>query len=545
MKRIVFITLMSICVLATAQTKIKESEVPKAVLLALENTYTSYKVKSWFQNPGQYVAELVVDGQAGKSFFTDAGDWQYSSFPVTIAEMPTLVNTYFDNNYPGYRIKSSEYVEEMSGDNYYRLVIAMKGLGANDYELVFDTRGKLLKNNAPDPVVVKRDFNARQNPENGEIIDERDSNGESAKKSKKRRNKDSEVEQYKAQKVSNEINEKFLAQVDDWGKSYKYSRIQTRDNAIKSIPNRQSAFLYWIDAMGVEYLALIVELAKRKGLSIHVDIGRAELPSLTEFNKGFYENWDGIGKIKEDALDDIKHHDKGGFFFTSCEDPIHLESEIAVIERAINYAATKLAMRECKSFVIASDHGASRLAVLKRQEEKHSTETGGEHSGRCCKVFDGYDLPNCVEEKGYLVLTDYGRFKGGRAANVEVHGGASLEEVLVPIVTLSLKKQSVVDIRIINIDNIIADRKNGTTIQIYISDVDNQQKVSVVIGNDRYQCIRDDATHYTAIMPDIKRSKVCKAAVYDGDNLIGSVEFKIKGKSGNVNSGFDSEFDDF
>ena len=46
-------------------------------------------------------------------------------------------------------------------------------------------------------------------------------------------------------------------------------------------------------------------------------------------------------------------------------------------------------------------------------------------------------------------------------------------------------------------------------------------------------------------MPDIKRSKVCKAAVYDGDNLIGSVEFKIKGKSGNVNSGFDSEFDDF
>lgn len=201
MKRIVFITLMSICVLATAQTKIKESEVPKAVLLALENTYTSYKVKSWFQNPGQYVAELVVDGQAGKSFFTDAGDWQYSSFPVTIAEMPTLVNTYFDNNYPGYRIKSSEYVEEMSGDNYYRLVIAMKGLGANDYELVFDTRGKLLKNNAPDPVVVKRDFNSRQNPENSEIIDERDSNGESAKKSKKRRNKDSEVEQYKPSKA--------------------------------------------------------------------------------------------------------------------------------------------------------------------------------------------------------------------------------------------------------------------------------------------------------------------------------------------------------
>jgi hypothetical protein len=352
-------------------------------------------------------------------------------------------------------------------------------------------------------------------------------------------------EQYKSQKVSNQLSEDFLAQVEGWGKSYKYSRIQTRDNAISSIPERQSAFLYWIDAMGVEYLALIIELAKRKGLSVKIDIGRAELPSLTEFNKGFFDSWDGVGKYKEEALDDIKHSDKGGFFFTSCEDPIHIESEITVIERAINYAATKLAMHECKSFVIASDHGASRLAVIRRQEEKYSTETGGEHSGRCCKVFDGYDLPNCVEEKGYLVLTDYGRFKGSRAANVEVHGGASLEEVLVPIITLSLKKQGKVDIRVLNSDNIVADRKTGTTIQIYISDVDNQQNISIIIGETKYSATRDDANHYTIAMPDIKRSRTCKAAVYDGDNLIGNVEFKVKGKSGNVNSGFDSEFDDF
>lgn len=352
-------------------------------------------------------------------------------------------------------------------------------------------------------------------------------------------------EQYKLQKVSNQLSDAFLTQVENWGKTFKYSRIQTRDNAIKNIQDRHSAFLYWIDAMGVEYLALIVELAKRKGLSVHIDIGRAELPSLTEHNKGFFETWDGIGKYKEEALDDIKHNDKGGFFFTSCEDPIHLESEIAVIEKAINFAATKLAMRECKSFVIASDHGASRLAVIKRQEEKYNTETGGEHSGRCCKIFDGCDLTNFVEEKGYFVLTDYGRFKGGRAANVEVHGGASLEEVLVPIITLKLKKQDVIDIRVLNSNNIQADRKKGTTIQMYISDVDNPKNISIIIGDVKYKAIGDDSTHYTVLLEDIKRSKTCKADVYDGDNLLGSVEFKIKGKSGNVDSGFDSEFDDF
>jgi hypothetical protein len=352
-------------------------------------------------------------------------------------------------------------------------------------------------------------------------------------------------EQYKTQKVANQLSDAFLAQVENWGKTYKYSRIQTRDNAIKIIPERQSSFLYWIDAMGVEYIALIVELAKRKGLSVHIDIGRAELPSLTEYNKNFFDNWDGIGKYKEEALDDIKHHDKGGFFFTNCEDPIHLESEIAIIEKAINFAATKLAMRECKSFVITSDHGASRLAVLKRQEEKYSTETGGEHSGRCCKVFDGCDLTNCVEEKGYFVLTDYGRFKGSRAANVEVHGGASLEEVLVPIITLKLKKQDAVDIRILNSDNIQADRKQGTTVQIYISDVDNPNNISLVIGSTKYKAVVDDSTHYTVHLEDIRRSKTCKADIYDGDNLLGNVEFKIKGKSGSVDSEFDSEFDDF
>ncbi len=193
MKKLVFIALISICVLGNAQTKVKESEVPKSVLLALENTYASYKVKSWYQNPGQYAAELTVDGQEGKAYFTDAGDWQYSSFPVSIAEMPTLINTYFDNNYPGYRIKNSEYIEEMSGDNYYRLIIAMKGLGANDYELVFDTRGKLLKNNAPDPVVVKRDYIARNNPE-GVVAKEKERPGQLSGKDGKRHGGDIDID---------------------------------------------------------------------------------------------------------------------------------------------------------------------------------------------------------------------------------------------------------------------------------------------------------------------------------------------------------------
>ena len=111
MKKIVLLALMVLPLLAGAQTKIKETAVPRSVLLALEKTYDSYKVRTWYQAPGQYIAEVVIDGQNGRAYFTAGGDWQYSTFPVKAEECPTLMNTYFVNNYPGYRIKSIDFIE--------------------------------------------------------------------------------------------------------------------------------------------------------------------------------------------------------------------------------------------------------------------------------------------------------------------------------------------------------------------------------------------------------------------------------------------------
>ncbi|MEI3158007.1 MAG: hypothetical protein V8T08_00050, partial [Monoglobus pectinilyticus] len=42
-----------------------------------------------------------------------------------------------------------------------------------------------------------------------------------------------------------------------------------------------------------------------------------------------------------------------------------------------------------------------------------------------------------TEEDGFWVIANYDRFKGGRKANVEVHGGATLEEVVVPIIEIT------------------------------------------------------------------------------------------------------------
>ena len=195
----------------------------------------------------------------------------------------------------------------------------------------------------------------------------------------------------------------------------------------------------------------------------------------------------------------------------------------------------------CKSFVIASDHGASRLAVIKKQDVPYDTDTKGEHSGRCCKFFDNCDVENKVVENGYIVLTDYGRFRKSRVANVEVHGGASLEEIVVPVITLTLKHHSDAKIKIIDEDNIKADRHNGVTLKIYISDVEFTNKVSIVLDDNRYIGKMMSESNFVFELKNIKRPRKdpYMADVFDADNLIGNIKFTIKSKAAEMNDEFD------
>lgn len=352
-------------------------------------------------------------------------------------------------------------------------------------------------------------------------------------------------DEYKHLKVANQISDEFVRRMEKYASGLAYAQLPTRDNAIKAIADKENAYLYWIDALGVEYLSYIAMLAKKKGISIHVDIARSDLPTITSINKKFYDQWSGGKKYKEEQLDNIKHKDKGGYFFTDDESPIHIPAELIVIERAINTAAMELGLHNCKSFVIASDHGASRLAVLKKQEVPYDTDTKGEHSGRCCKAFEGCDVPYMIEENDYIVLSDYGRFRGSRPANVEVHGGASLEEIVVPIITLTLKKQAGVKITVLHPDNIVADRHSGVSLSLYISDVESPDDISLMIEDKRYVGTSEDGSHYTFELKDIKRSKnkPYEGEVFDGEDLLGGVSFKVKGKTATIKSDFDFDED--
>ena len=336
-------------------------------------------------------------------------------------------------------------------------------------------------------------------------------------------------DRYKWQKVLNSIDDDFVELVEGLALSSerKYNLLRSRNDIIGGIDKTRTK-LYWLDALGVEYLGFIQALCKNMGLALKIHIGRCELPTITSLNKDFYVSWLGDKEPPDKRLDEIKHHgDDGGYNYEkNGKLPIHLASELNIIQTVIEKIAIDLAKHTYDKILLVSDHGASRLAVIKEQEEKYEADTSGEHSGRCCKAFPDYDLPFATEENGYLVLANYGRFKGSRKTNVEVHGGASLEEVLVPVIELTCAKPNI-KVQLVN-DVVYADYKTCAQLEIFSNTkLDNPR---IVIDGRPCQAIQKGDNHYTATT-DIKRAGTYQADIFDDDSLVGTASFTVQGKN--------------
>jgi hypothetical protein len=120
---------------------------------------------------------------------------------------------------------------------------------------------------------------------------------------------------YKKQKITNTLEKNFIEKVEELAKNPRvYNRLPSRSEILDGLDKNES-FLCWVDALGVEYLAFIEELAKKYDLSISIKIARAELPTITLINKKFFDTWQGEEKIKIEELDETKHKETGGYSY--------------------------------------------------------------------------------------------------------------------------------------------------------------------------------------------------------------------------------------
>jgi len=330
--------------------------------------------------------------------------------------------------------------------------------------------------------------------------------------------------QYKQQKLTNRIFDEFISKVDSHAVDRPFMKLQPRSSIVSKLDKDKTGFFFF-DALGVEYLAFIQSKCEKYGLLSEFAIGRCELPSITSANKEFETTCPNVKKISD--LDELKHHSMV-YDYATCPYPIHLFRELEIIDAELRRIQTQLAQGTIQKAVILSDHGASRLAVLYGKESASNIELAekGVHSGRCCKIDEDPNLPQASYEDGYSVLANYERFKGSRAANLEVHGGATLEEVLVPVITLVRKPDN---ITYCFVDPVIKFKMGQDARITLFSNMPMKQPRIQVNGIFYDGTFVGDKKHAEFVMPELKRTNSYEALVYDGDKNVGiTLSFSIE-----------------
>lgn len=343
---------------------------------------------------------------------------------------------------------------------------------------------------------------------------------------------------YKYQKVINRIYPEFLENVEKHAVARDFiTLLRTRTSYVEQIDTIGSE-LYFMDAMGVEYLSFIVEKCKKYGLSSNILFFQAELPTLTCCNKEFVDYFKSkgckINKIK--YLDEIKHHGTDSSDYEVTKLPFYMIKELEIIDEVLSMIKAKLSNNTCKKVVMISDHGASRLAVINESENRWEMATKGEHSGRCCPTTDFNDRPDvATEERNFWVLANYDRFKGGRKANVEVHGGATLEEVTVPIIELTIRRGSVEAFVVDSFKKIKVGRRKNAAIALYVGE--KRQDIYIQLNGKPYDAIPTTNDYvYSVDMPDIIKKGTYTFDVYAGSELIVSgLSFEAQSMLGGEN----------
>lgn len=250
---------------------------------------------------------------------------------------------------------------------------------------------------------------------------------------------------YRRLKVQNTVTEDFAKLAYDM---IPPGEVPSRNSMLQELVMDTDTALLVVDGMGAEYLPLLLALAKRRGINVQsYGVAKAELPSSTEYNP---ITWDVTRKITgENGEKEIKSIDNIAHVGVAKGESTPFERNFAAVLEIFSDEVLKRISRGMSNFarvVVTSDHGSSRLAVLAHNIGWSRTlDTCGEVlDWRFTKAVNGQPRPPELVPtlEGFWIVRGYNRLpKSGGKFN-ELHGGATLEEQLVPVIVFSKEKVS-------------------------------------------------------------------------------------------------------
>ncbi|MFR1569988.1 MAG: hypothetical protein ACLSVR_03915 [Christensenellales bacterium] len=134
-------------------------------------------------------------------------------------------------------------------------------------------------------------------------------------------------------------------------------------------------------------------------------------------------------------------------------------------------------------------------------------------------------------------MANYDRFKGGRKANVEVHGGASLEEVAVPIIEIT-RKQTNIEAFILDSSRVITlAAKEHAALRIYVGVKSNS--IGIMLNGQYYDALATSEPYiYSVDLADYTRKGTYTFEILNGNDILASGQkFEIKKMGMSENAG--------
>ena len=202
--------------------------------------------------------------------------------------------------------------------------------------------------------------------------------------------------------------------------------------------NRQDIDIYyWIDGLGVDWIPFmtqVIDKHKADGVFLNeIYVAASELPTVTSVNK---TKLDELANGKLEKIGDV---DK--FAHTQKTYPAYLVEEFRIVEDAISKV---LSLYNGKKIAFVSDHGISYMAQFGAGLNLAGVET--DHAGRCGHWLKG----SAQTDNNYIVLDDgqtlcslnNNSLSAKTPMGQGAHGGATPEEVLVPIIIISNQKNA-------------------------------------------------------------------------------------------------------
>lgn len=315
---------------------------------------------------------------------------------------------------------------------------------------------------------------------------------------------------YTRSKLANEPLGRLLERGKEWAETREVWSYPTRAKLLAEVAP-QRVRTVWVDALGVEWAGLLHDLLNDKETECTVQVGRAELPTSTHFNKG----WEKEDEVERE-LDRLAHDVEYAY-------PRSLVRQL----RWLGDLAKRVRF-ECLTapeVVLTGDHGLTRFAAhgekVKPPEGyevhqwgRYAWPTGGASPG-------GEEGDDWVRYNNCLILAKHALFQGGAHTQGEVHGGGTLEEALVPVLRVRRRAQGVPVARLVE-EQVRLDTRGAGELVIEVSEP--VQELRLALAGKTFDGRREPGNRWIVPLRDFRGGAYTGTLHYEKGRL-GEVHF--------------------